>query len=85
MEISSSPCHIEGMAKNELKLTGLEARLKGLKAGHTLPVNDPILIATFGSDIVTAVESAKELARRNNCLLEYNLLKRSGVFKRSYD
>ena len=70
------------MGKNELKLTNLEARLKGLKTGQVLPINDPILIATFGSDVVAAVKSAKELARRNNCLLEYNPTRRMGVFKR---
>jgi hypothetical protein len=79
----ASACHIGGMAKNEHNFANLEANLRGLYPGHRLLTNDGVLTAVFGPDVVAAVESAKELAERNNCSLEYNLEQGSGFFRRS--
>ena len=70
------------MAKNEHNLTNLEASLRGLYPGQRLFTNEGVLTAVFGSDVVVAVESAKELAERNNCSLEYNLEQGIGFFRR---
>ena len=69
------------MAKNENNLTNFEASLRGLYPGQQLFTNDGVLTAVFGPDVVAAVESAKELAERNNCSLEYNLEQGVGFFR----